>query len=563
MSFNDYIRERSKELGLKQTDISKSLGVTRKAVSKWFNGQTTPGKGRLPGLANTLKIDMTELTSRLFGEAGSAVVPAARAKPKKKNVYKLRSAPDLMSAFPQMGFSQEAGKTFCIVCDEDTVDSFMEKNAVPFGVKLIYPKDKKEKIINERSAGWRSYEKEELFDFFLDDCLKKYRFDLIVGGNRKIYGDAIKRVIISKYRKILTFEKLQELSKLSDTEYDAYHKELCEELAAAEKAVIEDPIFDGDVSYKDKYAFFNAQYAVNTLAAKAVEYELFNDYVGFFPREELHAVIEISDLNEPETDLKTYDGYITAQEKLKPNGRIRRSVRKNPLNYSSIDEYMETLDGLSRDDLLNELWRCKDLKNVMYTEWTETVNFIKKFKDENFFRLYHISVMRNEDTFKFKIRKKERKKNYPGCKELFVKKLKEMFEKYNYLNERINEYKDFGNNKKYTGTAPEGDIKEAIYNECLAMVGSPGGTGGCYTKFRSLVNDLGVHVCSWYYHLTGEALEPAQTNTSEEAKKMLFRFKDDGSISYSGTVDLMKEEFDKMILKTGTYKPRANSNQNS
>ena len=559
MFFNDYLRARSKELGLNQTDIANRLGVSKQAVSKWFNGQATPDKGLLPGLANTLKIDMTELTSRLFGEAGSAVVPAARAKPKKKNVYKLCSAPDLMSAFPQMGFSQEAGKTFRISCDEDTIDLFMDENAEKNGIKLIYPKDKKEKIIKERSAGWRSYEKEELFDFFLDDCLKKYRSDLLVGGNRKYYSDAVRSVIISKYKKILTFDKFQALMELSGTEYDAYHKELCVELVAAEKAVIEDPIFDGDVSYEDKYAFFNAQYAVNTLAAKAVEYELFDDYRGFvasFAREKLHAVIEIRDLNEPETDLKTYDGYITAQEKLKPNGRIRRSVRKNPLNYSSIDEYMETLDGLSTDELLNELWRCKDLNDVINKDLRNAGDSVKEFKDNDFSQLYHIGGMRQEDTFKYEIRKEERNNNYTGCEKLFKEELKRLFDKYKHLNGKIIEYNDYGNGKTFTGNAPEGDIKLAIKIECLTMLG----LSGCYTNFRSLVNDLGVHVCSWYYHLTGEVLEPAQTNTSEEAKNMLFRFKDDGSISYSGTVDLMKEEFEKMLVKTGLYKPRVKQN---
>lgn len=555
MFFNDYIRKRSKELGLKQTDIADSLGVSKQAVSKWFSGKTSPDKRLLPGLADILKVNVKELTSRFFDEPESADDLAVRAKPKKKNVYKLYSAPDLMSIFPQMGFSQEKGKTFYIVCDEDTVDSFMEENAERFGVKLIYPKDKKEKIIKEKSAGWRSYEKEELFDFFLDDCLKKYRANILVGGNRKIYGDAVKSVIISKYRKILTFEKLQALSELSGAEYDAYHKELCVELVAAEKAVTEDPIFDGDVSYEDKYAFFNAQYVLNTLAARAVEYGLFGDYSGvaaFFALEKLHTVIETGDLNETGIDLKTYDGYVTAQEELKQNGRIRRSVRKNPLNYSSADEYMETLNGLSDEELLNELWRCKKLNSVINNDLSGAVSYIKDFTDNNFYKKSQRGVDFDVNSFEYRVRKEEINNNYSGCEKLFEEKLKELFGKYKNLRQQILEYKNYGSGGRFTGKEPADEIKSAIFDECRKM----SGTGGCYTKLNLLVNDLGVHVCSWYYHLSGKVLDPAQTDKSETAKNMLFRFKNDGRISFADTIDPMKAELRKMIEKACRKSPK-------
>ena len=569
MSFNDYIRGHSKALGLKQTDIAKSLGVTKQAVSKWFNGQATPDKGLLPGLAKTLKIDMTELTSRLFDETGSAAVPAARVKPKKKNVYKLYSAPDLMVEFPQMGFSQEEGKTFCIVCDEDTVDSFMEENAKRFGIKLIYPKDKKEKIIKERSAGWKSYEKEELFDFFLDDCLKKYRSDLIVGGNRKIYGDAVKSVIISKYKKTVTFEKLKALSGLSGTEYDAYHKNLCMELVEAEKAVTENPIFDGDISYKEKHAFVNAQYILNTLAQKAFEYDFFDIYRGFFADGKLHTVITGGDQKRFNIDLRTYDGYAAAQEMFKQKiaergigsryqyDLERHNGIKNPLNYSSIDEYMESLDGLDKDELLNELWRCQRLNNVINNALNEAVYAAQNFIDNNFYTRYNQGE-RFHDNIKrlleYRIREEERYDDDLGrCKDLLKKELEKLFGEYIKLREKTKEYKNYGNNKKYTGNEPKGDIKAAIFDECVKMSGRAGEADGCYIKLNSFVNDLGVHVCSWYYHLTGVVPDPAsgQTVKSDEAKKMLFRFKDDGRISFADTIDPMKAELKKMIKKTG------------
>lgn len=574
MSFNNYIRERSKELGLKQTDIAKSLGVSKQAVSKWFNGQTNPDKWLLPGLADILKVDVKELTGWFFDEPRILVNPGALAEKKKKSVYKLFSAPDLMVEFPEMGFSQDEGKTFSIVCDEDTVDSFMEEHADGNGIKLVYPNDKKEKIIKERSAGWKSYEKEELFDFFLDDCLKKYRADILIGGARKIYGDAVKSVIISKYKKTVTFEKLKALLELSDAEYDAYHKNLCEELVETEKFVIENPIFDGDISYKDDRAFFNAQYILNTLAQKAFEYDFFDEYHGFFADGKLHTVITGGDLKKNNISLKTYDGYAAAQETFKHKiaecGIIsryqydleRHNGIKNPLNYSSIDEYMESLDGLSKDELLNELWRCRKLNSVIDNALNEAVCAAENFINNNFYTRYnqgddfHGEI---RSLLEYRIREEElRDDDLDRCKDLLKAELKKLFDEYIKLRKKVKECKNYGNNKKYTGNEPKGDIKGAIIEECFKMSGRAKETDGCYIKFNSFVNDLGVHVCSWYYHLTGETLDPdsEQTVKSDKAKNMLFRFKDDGRISFADTIEPMKAELRKMIEKACRKSPK-------
>lgn len=61
--------------GLSQSDVGRTLGVTRAAVSQWESGLTVPGIDRLPGLAEALGADPVWLA---FGIEQSERTPAPR-----------------------------------------------------------------------------------------------------------------------------------------------------------------------------------------------------------------------------------------------------------------------------------------------------------------------------------------------------------------------------------------------------------------------------------------------------------------------------------------------------
>lgn len=61
MAVNQKIAELRKSRGLTQGDLAAKLYVTRQAVSRWENGETSPGIDMLKLLAVTLDVPITEL----------------------------------------------------------------------------------------------------------------------------------------------------------------------------------------------------------------------------------------------------------------------------------------------------------------------------------------------------------------------------------------------------------------------------------------------------------------------------------------------------------------------
>lgn len=62
--FGNYIYQKRKDLGLKQDDLGKILGVTNKAVSKWETGETLPDICLLEPLAKALNVSVDELLTQ-------------------------------------------------------------------------------------------------------------------------------------------------------------------------------------------------------------------------------------------------------------------------------------------------------------------------------------------------------------------------------------------------------------------------------------------------------------------------------------------------------------------
>lgn len=61
MAINEKIAELRKSRGLTQDQLAQKLYVTRQAVSRWENGETTPGIDMTKLLATTFNVPLTEL----------------------------------------------------------------------------------------------------------------------------------------------------------------------------------------------------------------------------------------------------------------------------------------------------------------------------------------------------------------------------------------------------------------------------------------------------------------------------------------------------------------------
>lgn len=70
MSLSQRIIELRNELGMSQNQLAKAMEVSRQAVSKWENGQSTPDAARMLRLAEILDTDLEYLTT------GRVVVPS-------------------------------------------------------------------------------------------------------------------------------------------------------------------------------------------------------------------------------------------------------------------------------------------------------------------------------------------------------------------------------------------------------------------------------------------------------------------------------------------------------
>ena len=76
MSLGDRITELRKAAGMNQSDLAKAMDVTRQAVSKWENGQSSPDAANLIRLAELLDTDIEYLTTgrRNYGRRPPVVV---------------------------------------------------------------------------------------------------------------------------------------------------------------------------------------------------------------------------------------------------------------------------------------------------------------------------------------------------------------------------------------------------------------------------------------------------------------------------------------------------------
>lgn len=72
MSLSNRIIELRTQRGLSQNQLSKLMGVTRQAVSKWENGLSTPDPGKLILLAEVLNTSLEYLATGKIPESSPA-----------------------------------------------------------------------------------------------------------------------------------------------------------------------------------------------------------------------------------------------------------------------------------------------------------------------------------------------------------------------------------------------------------------------------------------------------------------------------------------------------------
>ena len=556
MVFCDYLKSRCNELRLKQTDIADRLDVKKQAVSKWFNGTSIPEIHRIPKLAEILQTDPFDLVAILW-----SVEPVPR-KTVRKNVFLLETPFDILGLFAPGSIRQEAGKkVFRVVCTEDEMGSFLEKYARRYEIKVISPLSAKKAIIKNRFPGWDQYRKEELFDFFLTDILSDYDVHSNArAGEESDDKSAVRAVIVSKYKRILTFDKVRSVFAGGADVFDRAHRELCDNLVDAEAMIVRDPLFSDSAEYSVTNRYFNAQYVVNYLIYRSAEYGIFQIRDHYI----IHPVILKSDLDG--VTLDTYDDYLKVLERLRseaeklgyPDGfsydNARLEKKKNVLCYDSDDAYFMYLEGLNEEELIKEFYLCVNLEKEIRKMTDTAVDQVEKFIDQNFQTLENFdkeTFMRRDgkripDTFEGRINFSRE-----AGGELFRKKLMELYGGYTKFRHRINSLYSYGTATEPDGVAVPGDIKAEIYKLHDSILGPSRGNDGSFYKFRTFVNDIGVHVCSMYYHMFNEVLDPTQTVTSETAKDMLIRYGKKEDISFPDTVIIFKKELIGSLNKIG------------
>lgn len=70
MSFGSRLRERREELGLKQSELGKMLGITGSAIGNYENGISSPKADILYQVFDVLKCDANYLFQADLAEAG-------------------------------------------------------------------------------------------------------------------------------------------------------------------------------------------------------------------------------------------------------------------------------------------------------------------------------------------------------------------------------------------------------------------------------------------------------------------------------------------------------------
>ncbi|MBQ3969724.1 MAG: hypothetical protein II685_04465, partial [Clostridia bacterium] len=347
----------------------------------------------------------------------------------------------------------------------------------------------------------------------------------------------------------------------SKDSFDQNHQELCEQLANAEKEVIEDPLLAQQVTYNEENRFFNAQFAVNYLLHKLADY---GHVPAFFDYQLLHSIIRKEDIKQRHYSMKTYDSYLAAQiditDRLKTDGFDSRyeydgrcfGLKKNLLGYASKRDYYQYLSNLSQSELNKEYYRSKELENEINEALEFTIEKIDNFVNYNFLYPGRAKSPRYSSNARYdmsealenKVRREELvEQDEEATKKTVEKHLNSLFYLYKDNKQKVTIFKsksfeDLKNKELLTDiTIPDIlDIRRSI-------LGESGGLDGCFNRFVSLTNSLGVHVCSWLYHLFGKDKHPHQTITDTAVAKLIIKYNDDGSVSYSDTVKVIQDSF--------------------
>jgi len=78
MKFNEFLKEKRKELKMTQEDLAKKLYISRESISKWENGKEFPSQERLNDLENILNFNYNEIFESNNLEEKSLVVGTTR-----------------------------------------------------------------------------------------------------------------------------------------------------------------------------------------------------------------------------------------------------------------------------------------------------------------------------------------------------------------------------------------------------------------------------------------------------------------------------------------------------
>lgn len=98
MDVANRLNKRANELGLKQAEIARQLGITRGSVNQWFNGNTKPSGEKLVQLAKLMKTSADWISSGK-GLAQSRTAESANVETLKRAAKIIRNA-EMLSGQP-------------------------------------------------------------------------------------------------------------------------------------------------------------------------------------------------------------------------------------------------------------------------------------------------------------------------------------------------------------------------------------------------------------------------------------------------------------------------------
>ena len=560
MQFCEYFRQRLDYLKISQARVATELGVSRQAVNKWSSGSSLPDIQLFPALAEILRTDPYNLVGFIWGRTDLST-------PNRKTEYVFSSTSNAACFFEPDAVTQLELKKFRVVCTANEFNVFMRKKADRLGVRVISPEYEKRRIIRNKLPGWTHYNQRDLITVFLSDCEDGYITGKI---NSAAMLSNAKSIIFSKFRAVLSPERISELCREDPERYNICHKQLCEELIGIEDEVLRNPLFSDCVCENAGFRYFNAQYVINSIANKLADYGKLRDGCDVSM---LHSVIGFEEAKKFGYSLDTYEWYLSAQDIILDRAReagfasryafdtSNPAVKKNLLNYFRESEYRDYLGTLNGRELAEELCLSQKIRSETEKALASAVVSIRDFlrydflrsgredrKAEDSFGRYDL-----ENSFELRVREKELvMMDEKGTAEIVESKLKQLYLVYKRLMKSIAGLKACsGDGEPEETDAPDGAISE-ILDVRRSLLGESGGLDGSFNRLTTVVNDLGVHVCSWYYHLFDKKiLDQRQTVGSSAASRMLVRRNEDGDVSFSETVKLMKDEFEEMLTKIG------------